>query len=249
MASWNLWHGCTKISAGCQNCYVYRRDSEFGKDSSLLEKTSSFDLPLRRKRDGSYLLQDDGDFVYTCFTSDFFHPAADAWRTDAWRMIRERKDLNFFIVTKRPERFYESLPDDWGDGCGNVYICCTCENQKTADERLPVYLELPIKHKSIIHEPMLEGINIERYLSVYGKEIESVSCGGESGAGARLCDFDWILWTRDQCVRYGVSFRFRQTGANFKKDGRIYSIPRNMQLRQAERAGINYTPSALFENE
>ena len=62
MASWNLWHGCTKISPGCMNCYMYRRDEEFGKDASVVEKTSSFDLPVRRKRDGSYVLQPDGSF-------------------------------------------------------------------------------------------------------------------------------------------------------------------------------------------
>ena len=75
-------------------------------------------------------------------------------------MMKERDDLNFFFVTKRPERFSVSLPDDWGDGYENVHICCTCENQRMTDKRLPLFLELPIRHKSIIHEPMLESINI-----------------------------------------------------------------------------------------
>lgn len=243
MSSWNLWHGCTKISPGCLNCYVYRRDAEFGKDSSVVEKTSNFNLPVRRKRDGSYTMQPDGDFVYTCFTSDFFHPDADEWRLEAWRMMRERSDLKFFFVTKRPDRFYISLPDDWGGGYENVHICCTCENQKMADERLPVFLELPIRHKNIIHEPMLEGINIEPYLSHYGNAIESVTCGGESGEGARVCDYDWILWTREQCMRYNVNFNFKQTGANFRKNGKIYAIPRQLQLKQAAKAGINFRKS------
>ncbi|MBQ3094511.1 MAG: DUF5131 family protein, partial [Clostridia bacterium] len=125
MSSWNLWHGCTKISPGCLNCYVYRRDAAFGKDASAVVKTGNFNLPVRRKRDGSYAFTPDGDFVYTCFTSDFFHPAADEWRSDAWRMMRERRDLDFFFVTKRPDRFYVSLPEDWGGGYENVHICCT----------------------------------------------------------------------------------------------------------------------------
>lgn len=239
MSSWNPWHGCTKISPGCLNCYVYRRDIEVGKDPTRVEKTGSFDLPIRRRRDGSYALRSDGDRVYTCFTSDFFHPDADEWRLDVWRMIRERHDLRFFFVTKRPERFFVSLPEDWGEGYENVHICCTCEDQKRADERLPSFLELPLKHRSIIHEPMLEGINIEPYLSYYGNIIGAVSCGGESGEGARVCDYDWILWTREQCMRYNVSFCFRQTGANFRKDGRLYSIPRTLQLTQASKAGID----------
>ena len=46
MPLWNPWHGCTKCSPGCQNCYVYRRDAEFGKDASIVKKTASFNLPV-----------------------------------------------------------------------------------------------------------------------------------------------------------------------------------------------------------
>lgn len=52
MQSWNPWHGCHKISEGCQNCYVYRTDSRYGKDSGKVEKTSNFDMPLNRDRSG-----------------------------------------------------------------------------------------------------------------------------------------------------------------------------------------------------
>lgn len=79
------------------------------------------------------------------------------------------------------------LPEDWNDGYENVAIMCTCENQYQADHRLPVFLTLPIRHKSVIHEPMLESVNIEKYLST--GMIESVTCGGESGNDTRLCDF------------------------------------------------------------
>ena len=48
MSGWNPWHGCTKISPGCKNCYVYRRDAEFGKDASVVHKTASFDLPIKK---------------------------------------------------------------------------------------------------------------------------------------------------------------------------------------------------------
>ena len=49
--------GCKKISPGCANCYVYRRDAEFGKDSSIVTRTSSFDMPIKRNRKGEYKLQ------------------------------------------------------------------------------------------------------------------------------------------------------------------------------------------------
>lgn len=240
MATWNLWHGCTKISPGCYHCYVYRRDAEFGKDASVISKTASFNLPVKKNRKGEYKLQPDGDFVYTCFTSDFFHPDADEWRPEAWAMMKERSDLDFFFVTKRPERFTVSLPDDWGDGYENVYICCTCENQRMADQRLSLFLELPIRHKSIIHEPMLESIDIRPYLAQYHDCIEEVTCGGESGEDARICDYAWILNTMMQCVEYNVSFHFKQTGARFKRRNRVYQIERKDQMAQAAKAGIDF---------
>lgn len=215
---------------------MYRRDAEFGKDSSVVTRTGTFRLPVQKKRDGSYKLHDKG-YVYTCMTSDFFVEEADAWRAEAWAMIRQRADLRFFIITKRIDRFTVSLPEDWGDGYENVTICATCENQQAADFRLPIFLELPIRHREIIHEPMLEEIHIEPYLA--SGKIESVVCGGESGDNARVCCYDWILSTREQCIRYQVPFHFKQTGAKFKKDGRIYLIKRSLQMAQAKKAGID----------
>ena len=155
MPFWNPWHGCTKCSPGCAHCYVYRRDAMYGKDASVVTKTAAFDLPVRKDRNGHFKLQPSDGTVYTCFTSDFFHPAADAWRAEAWAMMGERSDLDFYFITKRPERIADHLPENWGSGWDNVHICCTCENQEQADRRLPVFLALPLRHRSIIHEPML----------------------------------------------------------------------------------------------
>ena len=243
MPFWNPWHGCTKCSPGCAHCYVYRRDAQYGKDASVVTKTAAFNLPVRRDRSGRYKLKPGGGTVFTCFTSDFFHPAADPWRPEAWAMMRERSDLDFYFITKRPERIADHLPENWGSGWDNVRICCTCENQAQADRRLPIFLPLPIRHKAIIHEPMLEAIHIEEYLEQYHDVIESVSCGGESGPGSRLCDYDWILSTRAQCVHYGVPFHFHQTGRLFKKDGKIYRIKRRDQETQARKAGIDFEGS------
>ena len=74
--NWNLWHGCTKASAGCMHCYMYRRDESIGKDPSLVVKTDSFDLPVRilrsGKNKGKYKIP-AGSHIWTCFSSDFFH--------------------------------------------------------------------------------------------------------------------------------------------------------------------------------
>ena len=171
-------------------------------------------------------------------TSDFFLDEADAWRAEAWNIIRRRSDLHFVIITKRIHRFEVELPWDWGSGYENATICCTCENQNQADYRLPVFLELPIKHRTVIHEPMLEQIDIRKYLAT-GK-IEGVTCGGESGPDARVCDFSWILDSMEQCVEYDVPFWFKQTGAMFKKGNKVYLIDRKAQMSQAQKAGVNY---------
>ena len=232
---WNPWHGCQKISPGCANCYVYRRDSSFSKDSSQVEKTASFSLPVKRNRYGIFKLSGE-DTVYTCLSSDFFLPEADEWRKEAWDMIRTRKDARFFIITKRIDRFFYSLPEDWGDGWENVTIGCTVENQDRADYRLPIFLTMPIAHKQIICEPLLESLDLSSYL---GKGIEQVVVGGESGPKARICDYEWVLTLREQCQKAGTSFYFKQTGAKFKKNEKVFSVPRNHQMTQAEKAGIN----------
>jgi protein gp37 len=236
MATWNLWHGCHKISAGCKNCYVYRFDAAFNRDASSVSKTADYNLPLKKKRNGAYKLP-AGETVYTCFTSDFFLEEADEWRIDAWQMIRLRTDLLFYIITKRITRFRVNLPQDWGDGYNHVTICSTCETQDMADYRLPILLSLPIKHKAIICEPLLERINLSRWLT---PSIEEVIVGGESGNNARICDYDWVLDIRTQCIEKKVPFHFKQTGARFVKDGRLYHIKRQDQHTQAAKAGIDF---------
>ena len=235
MAVWNPWHGCHKISPGCLNCYVYRLDSRYEKDSSVVAKTGSFKLPIKKNRAGEYKLA-GGETIYTCFTSDFFLEDADDWRCEAWEMIRQRHDLDFLIITKRIDRFHVNLPGDWGDGFPNVCICSTVENQDRADYRLPILLKEPIRHKMIICEPLLGPIDLAPYLN---PSIEKVVAGGESGNNARLCKFDWVLQIREQCREKSVPFWFKQTGAYFEKDRKIYRIARKYQHTQAKKAGIN----------
>lgn len=235
MSIWNPWHGCHKISSGCQNCYVYRRDSQFEKDSSLVCKTQNFDLPIKRKKNGEYKLK-AGEIVNTCFTSDFFVEEADKWRNKAFEMIKLRSDLKFFIITKRIDRFISCIPSDWGNGYDNVLIACTVENQEMADYRLPIYINAPIKHKAIICSPLLGKIDLSSYLN---DKIELVSVGGESGINARICNYDYVLDIRNQCMGKNINFNFHQTGAFLKKDKKIYRILRKFQHSQAKKANID----------
>lgn len=233
---WNPWHGCKKISPGCKNCYVYRIDKRHGReDSGEVRKTGNFNLPVKKKRDGSWKIP-PGSEVYTCFTSDFLLEEADEWRKECWEMIKQRPDCTFIFFTKRIDRLKDNLPDDWGDGYPNVVVGCSVENGKMADLRLPIFNSLPIKHRLIIAAPLLEKIDLLPYLN---DGIAQVSVGGESGNEARVCDYDWVLDIKRQCDEKNVPFTFHQTGANFRKDGRIYRIERRFQHSQAKKAGID----------
>lgn len=119
---WNPWHGCRKCSPGCKNCYVFYLDKIHNKDSNIIKKSkTNFNLPLKKNREGKYKIP-SGSEVATCFTSDFFIEEADEWRDEVWDIIRQRKDVDFLICTKRIERFENCIPDDWNKGNDNVII-------------------------------------------------------------------------------------------------------------------------------
>ena len=233
---WNPWHGCKKISEGCHNCYVYRIDGKHGKDPSIVTRNKDFDLPIRKNKKGKYKIP-PGATVYTCFSSDFLLDEADEWRGEAWSCIAERRDVNFIFLTKRIHRLAECLPEDWQDGYDNVTIGCTCENQKMANFRMPIFMSLPIKHRIVICEPLLEKIDFSGLVSA---KTEKILVGGESGDNARVCDFEWVKTIHSFCAENAIPFSFRQTGANFKKGEKIYKIPRKYQFEQAKKAGLDY---------
>ena len=234
MILWNLIHGCHRKSEGCRHCYVFARDEQHGIDTNLVRKTTTFDLPIKRNRQGEWKIP-PGSRVMTCFSSDFFLEEMDAWRSEAWQMMRVRSDLTFYMVTKRPERITSCLPPFWEELKSRLYLCCTMENQRCVDERLPLFLHTPLVHREIIVEPMLEAVDFHGKLG----GIERIMVGGESGLNARLCHYEWVLDVRRQCREAGIGFHFKQTGGNFHKDGKHYRLPHRVQLSQAARAGID----------
>ena len=235
--TWNPWHGCTKYSEGCRYCYVYRQDEMFGRNSRECRKTNDFNLPIKKDRKGNYKIP-SGSLVMTCFSSDFLLSDADLWRDECIKMMRERSDCMFYFFTKRIERLNFKVPD-------NVIVGCTCENQKMADYRLPIFMKLGIKYKTIILAPMLERMDISKYLS---SDIYEVNVSGESGSSPqiraqqiRALNYDWVLDIREQCIKANVNFGFHQTGARFIKDGKEYRIERKYQISQAKKANIDFT--------
>ena len=238
MIIWNPWHGCHKVSEGCQHCYMYFLDGRRGVDTSRVFRTSNFRLPLRRDRHGEWKYP-SGMEILVGLSTDFFVEEADPWRDEAWSVIRQRSDVVFRILTKRASRIARCLPSDWADGYENVMMQVTCENQARADERLPILLELPAKHKGFMAAPFIGPLDAEAYLST--GQIEQVLCGGENYDGARPCRFEWVRALSDQCRRHDVTFDFIETGTTFVMNGRTYSIPdKSVQSRQAFLSGLSF---------
>ncbi len=234
---WNPWHGCHKCSPGCLNCYVYYLDKKRDKDANIVTKSkTNFNLPLKKDRNGNFKIP-FGSKVATCFTSDFFLSDADAWREDAWKMIKQRRDVHFLICTKRIHRFNECIPSDWSEGYPNVTIAVTCENQEKVEERLPIFLKIKAKHKYIFVAPILEDVDLSMYLSTGAFELVSVS--GESYENARVCNFEWVKHIKETCDKYHVKFDFHQTGSNFIMNGNRYQIKHHEEYEQAKK-GMKY---------
>lgn len=235
---WNPWHGCVRISPGCANCYMYTLDQQRGKSGADIYRTNNFNYPLQKDRYGNYKIK-SGELIRVCMTSDFFLPEADQWRDEAWDIMRQRPDVIFYLLTKRPERVAQCLPDDFGDGWENIWFNVTCENQPMADKRLPYLKELPLRHKGVMCAPLIGPVSLLPYLEE--GFIEQVICGGENYAGSRPCNYDWVLSLHHECCGANVSFSFIEIGSHFIKDGRHYRLgSKQKQSEQAFKAGLNF---------
>lgn len=224
-ATWNPWQGCTKVSPACAHCYMFADMARFGKDPTIVRRSKppTFDLPVKKKADGSYAIA-TGSKVFTCSWSDWFHEAADPWRPEAWALIRRRPDVTFQIVTKRIDRAIQCLPDDWGHGYPNVILIATVENQEWAEIRIPQLVRIPGR-RGLSIEPLLGPIDFNRVrieempmTARFGTQpvlsmlIDWIIVGGESGKDARPMHPNWVRDLRDTCVLADIPFFFKQWG-------------------------------------
>lgn len=237
MAFWNPWRGCRRVSEGCKFCFIHEGDKKRAVDTSLIEKTAQFDAPIKQTKNG-YKMK-SGQKVYVCFSSDFLIEEADPWRGECWQMMRERSDLQFIFLTKRIQRLSEVAPKDWGEGYDNVTIGVSVETQARADQRLSLLQQLPVKHKNIICQPLLEEVTLADYL----EGVELVMAGGEYHQKARPLNYDWILKLREEAVAARIPFEFRQCGTHFIKDEEMYQLNYRQLFSQAKKANINWYPN------
>ncbi len=212
-ATWNPVTGCTKVSAGCKNCYAERmslRLQAMGKPHyatgfKLALHDDALSIPLRWK---------SPRLIFVNSMSDLFQeniPLTFIQRV--FEVMVACPHHTFQILTKRPHlaaRYAEHLP--WPS---NVWLGTSVENADVV-HRLSDLRQVPAAVRFLSVEPLLGPIP---RLALTG--IHWVIVGGESGPGARPMSAEWVRQIRDRCVARNVPFFFKQWGGpNKKKTGR-----------------------------
>lgn len=206
--TYNPWQGCQKVSPGCDNCYMFRDKARYGQDPTTVvrSKPPTFNKPLRWNREA----REAGVVrrVFVASWADFFSREADAWRDDAWAIIRQCESLVFQVLTKRHARIAANLPADWGDGYPNVWLGVSAENREWWDRRVAALREVPAAVRFVSYEPALGSIE-----GVSASGINWVIIGGESGHNARMFDIGWAREAIAICRRDGAAPFVKQLGA------------------------------------
>jgi len=219
--TFNPWWGCIKVSPACQHCYAEtfakRTGNEvwgpnaprrfFGEDywnnPIKWDKQANMDGVRRR--------------VFCASMADVFEDRDDLeeWRGKLWELIEKTPNLDWLLLTKRPENIGDMIPwpTDWPE---NIWLGTTVENQKYADERLPHLLQHKATVRFLSCEPMLGPVDLEKWIKPNQEKglegIDWVIGGGESGPGARPMHPDWARTIRDQAQSAGIPFHFKQWG-------------------------------------
>ena len=241
--TFNPWIGCTKISAACDFCYaeawdargLHGLEARWGPHANRTRTSkANWSITLRLQKKAK--AEGKRYRVFCASLADVFdnHKSIlPEWRDDLWALIRKCPDLDFLMLTKRPQNIRRYLPDDWGDGYQNVWLGATVESQKEAD-RLAALTSIPAVVRFLSMEPLMGKVDLSAYID----KIDWVITGGENGKNFRPVDPDWFRFLRDQCVAAYVPFLFKQwegaTRKAIKSKGRAldgvihdgYPVPR-----------------------
>jgi len=225
-ATWNPWQGCTKVSQGCKNCYMYREKKRYGHDPTKVGRSSNrtFNAPLKWNLP-------ERSRIFVCSWSDFFHMDADEWRDEAMKIIISLPQYDFLIPTKRIDRVDDVIatrfiPD-------NVWLGVSVENQEMADKRIPILSNIPARIKWLSIEPMLEEIDLDESAGFPGyRSVDWVVFGGESGQNHRGCDPDWIRRGVKQCQIANVPVFVKQLGGWPDTRSKLEDLPEDLRIRE-----------------
>lgn len=209
-ATWNPVTGCTKVSAGCANCYAERMarrlqamgQSNYRNGFEVTTHEHMLDAPLSWTRPRT---------VFVNSMSDLFHrDVPERFIGRVFDIMRRATQHTFQILTKRAERMARLAPClNWTP---NIWAGVTVENADCAG-RIESLRQVPAHVRFLSIEPLLGPL---RELDLTG--IHWVIVGGESGPGARPIEEEWVTDILDQCRTAGVPFFFKQWGGTRKKE-------------------------------
>ena len=211
--TFNPWWGCVKVSPACKHCYAESWAKRVGKDVWGIGAERRFfgdkhwAEPLRWNTAAA--AEGERPRVFCASMADVFEDRRDLdqWRDRLWGLIAATPNLDWLLLTKRPDLVSRLTP--WGDDWpSNVWIGTTVEDQDLADERLPELAVLPAAVRFISAEPLLGPVDLGRWAHA----IDWVITGGESGPKARPTSPSWFRSLLNQCMAADIPFHFKQWG-------------------------------------
>lgn len=217
-ARFNPWFGCSRVSRACSACYAEAFAKRLGLD--VWGKTSDrkffgdnhWNEPRRWDRKAAkegHRLR-----VFCASMADVFEdrPDLDEQRQRLWELVVATPNLDWMLLTKRPQNILGMVPSKWTNLSGwpdHVWAGCTTENQECADERLPYLVKVPAPILFVSAEPLVGALNLKPWIRRLGLVIG----GGESGPKAVPTHPTWARSLRDQCLdNRGTPFHWKQWG-------------------------------------
>lgn len=212
--TFNPWWGCVKVSPACKHCYAEVWSRRVG------QKLWGPDSPRRfftdrhwsepRKWDAEARQAGERRRVFCASMADVMEARdeLDPWRARLWGLIADTPNLDWLLLTKRPQNVGTMVPwkSSWP---ANVWLGTTVENQKRARERLSELALYPAAVRFISAEPLLGPLDLTPWL---GTTVQWVITGGESGSKARPTSPSWFQALQSQCRKSNVPFHFKQWG-------------------------------------
>jgi protein gp37 len=205
------WFGCERVSPACDFCYAedwtVRRFHKAGWGNSPRVRSAKSTLEKPRAWDRKAAKDGVRRRVFCSQLSDIFdNRAPEAWRRDLWALIAQCRQLDWMILTKRPQNIRKMLPERWP--WPHVWLGVTGENQQEWDRRVTLLREISAVGRFVSVEPMLEPIEVDL------AGIGWIICGGETDpmkrGRARSMDPGWARRLRDDCAAAGVAFFMKQ---------------------------------------
>lgn len=239
-STFNAYLGCHKVSAGCKHCYAEELvGKRFGANlwgpakTTKRQRTKTPWANVRTwnrqaKEKPGILGPGRPRLVFVGSLMDIFedHPDANDIRPDVWQLIRECENLDFQLLTKRPENIERMLPDDWGEGWENVWLGASVESGAVAT-RIGHLANVPARIRFISYEPALGKLAWHPTLKRYYDKIHWMIYGGESGPNFREHDIQWARDMLTFCRACKIAFFYKQAAGKFQGfeptlDGKTY---------------------------